>query len=1013
MANNMSSDTAIPLQSIQVTLIRHGQSVDNINGIWAGHKDSPLTSTGLAQAKALAESFANVHLDAVYSSDLKRASQTAHEIVNQNKTSPPPPLVQTQSLREQFFGAAEGQDVSQAEKSNPSNAETARDAAFPSGETLNAVNARLATAVRRFILPRLEGLRNNTASQSFVPHVCIVAHGIAIAELLRVFMAAHDSASQYGEPWQHPQLAYQRTRLANTGWTRLQLSVPGANAVPRREPDQAADEQLNRPPRRDVFVRFVGQQNNTAHMQQLGTLSSSSMSGALAGGPTDRSSSRPTSGTHTPTAGEEIQQERSSFNAYSAKNMSRAIGGGGSGGGSAGSRRDTSSRDGPLSKALSAYYKSGSPTQFDTNQSGNLLGLLSAYNTNTDTGSVPTLSSPPSVPTSVNNISASAATIQPRPFVQVPFPTTTSYQATGSNSDLWKLILSKTLPIFQTRAQKPSLNMINVEEINELLSQHIKNTLDRGPARACNLLIIDLRNCLINGLSLMESKILHHSPNGITDDSNLLMKLTTFWTLFFHSILPLVEACFLPLGTDPILLSLASATSSTAAAAAAAGGSSSSSAGAASTSSVHHSAVASPPTPSTSHLQLPSAVTGSNNGGPSPFTTPNPSTPSNSTTPNLGTTSSTASGFTTPIPGNSSAGGTSMLRSQRIHVRQIALSMFRDTILLPHFDRLFDLFSRISRIQLGPGALGKTGGNAGLASSNSELGLGLGLGLSVGGGAVPSTASTVGPSASISTSILRGGVNNAGSLDEDSHPMSSMNSSTTMTPSMIHHRLTQMNHLLRSVQSGDDSQRAMEALLRALRVGLSNIPDNHTDDIKLKQDIGIVPPPSSSTSLSSTQFPKMGTIPPLEPNISSSSVSSSLSSSSSLNPITSIPSTTLPTTDTMSSSNHHRFLNQGNRVVNRRGWIPRSAAKHGIHAVHQQKQKGAEAHTRQAKSDDLTNAAPALPVQKENSGSMSQTRSDHTIDAQPPTPTQSQISNYDDIISGTALEEGADVNVQR
>lgn len=105
-----------------------------------------------------------------------------------NQTSPPPPLVQTQSLREQYFGTAEGRPVREAETSNPSHIETARDAAFPAGETLNAVNARLATAVRRFILPRLEGLRGvvsggSDTDTSTVPHVCIVAHGIAIAEV--------------------------------------------------------------------------------------------------------------------------------------------------------------------------------------------------------------------------------------------------------------------------------------------------------------------------------------------------------------------------------------------------------------------------------------------------------------------------------------------------------------------------------------------------------------------------------------------------------------------------------------------------------------------------------------------------------------------------------------------------------------------------------------------------------------------------------------------------------------
>lgn len=151
----------------------------------AGHKDSPLTSTGLAQARALAESFAQIHIDAIYASDLKRASQTAHEVLNANRTIPPPLMVQTQSLREQHFGLAEGRDWTEAEWTNPNKSKgaDARKLAFPEGESLEAVNARLTTAIRRFIVPRLEALRGPEPWSGPPPHVVIVAHGISIAEV--------------------------------------------------------------------------------------------------------------------------------------------------------------------------------------------------------------------------------------------------------------------------------------------------------------------------------------------------------------------------------------------------------------------------------------------------------------------------------------------------------------------------------------------------------------------------------------------------------------------------------------------------------------------------------------------------------------------------------------------------------------------------------------------------------------------------------------------------------------
>lgn len=96
------------LATIRVVLVRHGQSEDNLNSIWAGHKDSPLSATGINQAKALGASLATLPIDAIYSSDLKRARRTAEEILAANKSVPPPPLVQAQTFREQNFGQAEG-----------------------------------------------------------------------------------------------------------------------------------------------------------------------------------------------------------------------------------------------------------------------------------------------------------------------------------------------------------------------------------------------------------------------------------------------------------------------------------------------------------------------------------------------------------------------------------------------------------------------------------------------------------------------------------------------------------------------------------------------------------------------------------------------------------------------------------------------------------------------------------------------------------------------------------------
>ncbi len=61
----------------EIYLIRHGQSVANLNHCFLGHGDLDLTKTGFLQAKNVAEFLKDVKVDAIYSSDLKRAYHTA------------------------------------------------------------------------------------------------------------------------------------------------------------------------------------------------------------------------------------------------------------------------------------------------------------------------------------------------------------------------------------------------------------------------------------------------------------------------------------------------------------------------------------------------------------------------------------------------------------------------------------------------------------------------------------------------------------------------------------------------------------------------------------------------------------------------------------------------------------------------------------------------------------------------------------------------------------------------
>lgn len=58
-------------------LVRHGETEDNARGVYQGHFDSPLTPLGVLQTRLVAQRLAELKTDALYSSDLGRASATA------------------------------------------------------------------------------------------------------------------------------------------------------------------------------------------------------------------------------------------------------------------------------------------------------------------------------------------------------------------------------------------------------------------------------------------------------------------------------------------------------------------------------------------------------------------------------------------------------------------------------------------------------------------------------------------------------------------------------------------------------------------------------------------------------------------------------------------------------------------------------------------------------------------------------------------------------------------------
>lgn len=130
-----------------ILLARHGESDWNRTQRWQGHADRPLTDLGRRQAFDLAERLADTELDAVYSSDLQRARETA-EIVARTKglgVSVRP------ALREVDVGSWSGLTRTEAQERFPDGYLRWAGGAegWDDGETYEELSARVVAAVRK------------------------------------------------------------------------------------------------------------------------------------------------------------------------------------------------------------------------------------------------------------------------------------------------------------------------------------------------------------------------------------------------------------------------------------------------------------------------------------------------------------------------------------------------------------------------------------------------------------------------------------------------------------------------------------------------------------------------------------------------------------------------------------------------------------------------------------------------------------------------------------------------
>ncbi len=133
----------------ELVLVRHGETPWNRDRRLQGHIDIDLNEEGRRQARAVAVRLARERVDALYTSDLRRARKTADAIaLATGVTVQPDP-----SLRERNYGVLEGHRLDELSERFP--VEYAQwqarqpHAEIERGETLAAFHARICASVER------------------------------------------------------------------------------------------------------------------------------------------------------------------------------------------------------------------------------------------------------------------------------------------------------------------------------------------------------------------------------------------------------------------------------------------------------------------------------------------------------------------------------------------------------------------------------------------------------------------------------------------------------------------------------------------------------------------------------------------------------------------------------------------------------------------------------------------------------------------------------------------------
>lgn len=187
----------------RLIVVRHGETEWNLASRVQGHTDSPLTSTGEAQARAIADRLAGERFDRLVSSDLGRAMRTAQAISARTGHA----IVPDARFRERNYGRAEGLTYGEIGIDFPEVFSRVRDTdpdyVVPGGES------------RRQLFERVRRAFESLAQDGEGERIAVVCHGGVIASLYR---HVHAIALETSKPVPIPNASYNALAYDHGRW---------------------------------------------------------------------------------------------------------------------------------------------------------------------------------------------------------------------------------------------------------------------------------------------------------------------------------------------------------------------------------------------------------------------------------------------------------------------------------------------------------------------------------------------------------------------------------------------------------------------------------------------------------------------------------------------------------------------------------------------------------------------------------------------------------------------------